>query len=409
MKYLDKRAIVRPILGQFDLNRSYHQAVIIPALAEADHLPLTIQSLHNTVPKRILDETLVLIVVNNRPMEVSAKVNQAELKEWIENNALTLKWLEGQSRDIPYPLAWVDASSPGNELPPWGGVGLARKIGCDSALALLLRLNKPITLRDFIFFSLDADTLVSPNYIENAGHELRRSHCAGGTIPFKHQQADSPENQAAIDSYEAFLHYYVAGLRWAGSPYAFHTIGSCLCFTADGYIRAGGFPARRQAGEDFYFCMGLAKTGGICEIKNTMVYPSARISRRVPFGTGKSMAEAALNGNKDFPVYDFRVFVSLRELLMAVSANVDKGADRIFADLKNPVTRKFLESRGFPGIWERFQRQYKTRASLLNAFHRWFDGFVTLKYIHLLTEKVWPRQYLKDIPEANIFQDYNHK
>ncbi len=406
MKYIDKRAVVRPILGQFDRSRSYRQAVIIPALAEADHLPLTIRSLCNNVPKGILDETLVLVVINNRPMEISAKTNQAELKEWIENNVLTLKWLEGQSQDVPYPLAWVDASSPGNELPPWGGVGLARKIGCDSVLAFLLELNKPIILRDFIFFSLDADTLVSPDYIKNAGHEFRRSRCAGGTIPFKHQQADSSANQATIDAYEAFLHYYVAGLRWAGSPYAFHTIGSCLCFTADGYIRAGGFPARRQAGEDFYFCMELAKTGGICEIKNTMVYPSARISHRVPFGTGRSMAEAALNGKKDIPVYDFRVFVCLRELLTAVSTNADRGVDRIFADLKNPVTREFLESRGFSAIWDRFQRQYKTRASLLNAFHRWFAGFVTLKSIHLLTEKVWPRQSLKDIPEANIFRDH---
>ena len=407
MKYLDKRAVVRPILGQFDRNRSYHQAVIIPALAEADHLPLTIQSLHNTVPKRILDETLVLIVINNRPLEISAKINQAELKEWIENNALSLKWLEGQSRNVPYPLAWVDASSPGNELPPWGGVGLARKIGCDSVLGFLLGRNKQIVLRDFIFFSLDADTLVSPDYIESAGNEIRRSHRAGGTIPFKHQQADSLATQAAIDAYEAFLHYYVAGLRWAGSPYAFHTIGSCLCFTADGYIRAGGFPARRQAGEDFYFCMELAKTGGICEIKNAMVYPSARISHRVPFGTGRSMAEAMLNGKKDIPVYDFRVFVCLRELLMAVSINADGGVDQIFADLKNPVTRGFLESRGFSTIWDKFQRQYKSRASLLNAFHRWFDGFVTLKYIHLLTEKLWPRQSLKDIPKT-IFRDYKH-
>ncbi|HYA13520.1 MAG TPA: hypothetical protein VEF33_04190, partial [Syntrophales bacterium] len=219
MKYINKRAVVRPILGQFDRNRSYHQAVVIPALAEADYLPLTIQSLHNNVPKGILEETLVLVVVNNRPMDSSTAANHVELKEQIEDNALTLNWLESQSWGLPCTLAWVDASSPGNELPPWGGVGLARKIGCDSVLTFLLGLDKPINLRDFIFFSLDADTLVSPDYIENAGHELLRSCRAGGTILFKHQQADSPENQAAIDAYEAFLNYYVGGLCWAGSPY----------------------------------------------------------------------------------------------------------------------------------------------------------------------------------------------
>lgn len=404
MKYLDKRAVIRPILGQFDRSRNFRQAVVIPALAEAEHLPLTIQSLCNNVPKSILDDTLVLVVVNNRAPISEAAKSQGELIEYIDNNALTLKWLESQSRHSPFPLAWIDASSPGNELPPWGGVGLARKIGCDSVLALLMDATTHFHSHNLIFFSLDADALVAPDYLETAGRGLRNSKCPGGAIPFKHQRADSPDGQAAIDDYEAFLHYYVAGLRWAGSPYAFHSIGSCLCFTADGYIRANGFPARRRAGEDFYFSVELAKTGSVCEIKNTMVFPSARISDRVPFGTGKRMSEALLKGNKDFPVYDFRVFICLRNLLATVSTHIEMGADRIFSHLEHRLTKDFLESRGFPDIWERFRRQYKTNPAILAAFHRWFDGFVTLKYIHRLTEKEWPRVPLKDIPEANLYR-----
>jgi hypothetical protein len=250
MKYLEKRGAVRPILGNFDRNRNYHQAVVIPALAEAEYLPLTIQSLDSNIPENVLRNTLVLVVVNNRLPEIGTRVNQGDLVEQIDNNAATLKWLESVSRDSSYSLAWIDASSPGKELPHWGGVGLARKIGCDSVISYLLECNRTTALKNFVFYSLDADALVSTNYLETAGHELRSNRCAGGTIPFKHQKADSAEGQAAIDVYEAFLHYYVDGLRWAGSPYAFHTIGSCLCFTADGYIRANGFPARRQAGED---------------------------------------------------------------------------------------------------------------------------------------------------------------
>ena len=404
MKYLNKRAVIRPIGGQFDRSRSYRRAVVIPALAERVHLPLTIESLTSSVPTDILDDTIVVVVVNNRPPELGDAANQIELMEQIDDNAQTLKWLEDKSASGALPLAWIDASSSGHELPPWGGVGLARKIGCDSALAFLLGLKKPIALDDFIFFSLDADTIVSPDYLETAGHELMKSGCAGGVISFKHQKADSPESQAAIDEYEAFLNYYVEGLRWAGSPYAFHTIGSCICFTASGYIRANGFAARRQAGEDFYFCVEIAKTGGICEINRTMVFPSARISRRVPFGTGKRMAEAVLNGREVILAYDFRVFVCLRELLTAVSTYTDAGDDRIYAALTNHATREFLESRGFPGIWGRFQRQYKTRDALLDAFHRWFDGFVTLKYIHWLTEKEWPRRPLEEIYQADVYR-----
>ena len=404
MKYLNKRAVIRPIGGQFDRSRSYRRAVVIPVLAERVHLPLTIESLSSSVPTDVLDDTLVLVVVNNRPPELGDAANQIELMEQIDDNAQTLKWLEDKSASGALPLAWIDASSPGHELPHWGGVGLARKIGCDSALAFLMGLKKPIALDDFIFFSLDADTIVSPDYLETAGRELMKSGCAGGVISFKHQKADSPESQAAIDEYEAFLNYYVEGLRWAGSPYAFHTIGSCICFTASGYIRANGFAARRQAGEDFYFCVEIAKTGGICEINKTMVFPSARISRRVPFGTGKRMAEAVLNGREVILAYDFRVFVCLRELLTAVSTYTDEGAQKIFADLKSPATREFLESRGFPGIWGRFQRQYKTRDALLDAFHRWFDGFVTLKYIHWLTEKELPRRPLEEIYQADVYR-----
>jgi hypothetical protein len=404
VKYIDKRAVVRPIKGYFDRSRTYRRAVVIPALAERAQLPLTIESLSSSVPPDILDDTLIVVVVNNRPPTLGNAVDQIELMEQIDDNALTLKWLEGKAENRAFPLAWIDASSPGHELPNWGGVGLARKIGCDSVLAFLLGLNETIALDDFIFFSLDADTIVSADYLETAGHELRESGCAGGVISFKHQKADSPESQTAIDEYEAFLDYYVAGLRWAASPYAFHTIGSCICFTARGYIRANGFAARRQAGEDFYFCVELAKKGGLCEINKTMVFPSARISRRVPFGTGKRMAEATLKGGDTFLVYDFRVFVSLRELLTAVSTYTDAGDDLIYAELTSPATREFLESRRFPDIWGRFQRQYKTRDALLAAFHRWFDGFVTLKYIHWLTEKEWPRRPLEEIHQADSYR-----
>ena len=249
MKYFNKRAVIKPIEGMFDRSRNYRRAVVIPSLAERVHLPLTIKSLSNSMPRDILDDTLVLVVVNNRPPESTDSANQTELMEQIYDNAQTLRWLEDMSAKGALPLAWIDTSSPGNELPPRGGVGLARKIGCDSVLAFLLELSKPDALDDFVFFSLDADAIVSPDYLETAGRELMKSGCTGGVISFKHQEADSPESQAAIDEYEAFLNYYVKGLRWAGSPYAFHTIGSCLCFTASGYIRAGGFSARRQAGK----------------------------------------------------------------------------------------------------------------------------------------------------------------
>ena len=395
MKYLQKRASTKPLSGRFDRRRRYRRAVVIPALGEAETLPLTLKSLYASSPPEVLSDTLILIIVNNRSPETGLPKDDHELKEYIRNNTLTLRWLETHTPGFSSQLGWIDASSPRCELPPRSGIGLARKIGCDSILAFLKESENLTPLKEFVLFSLDADTLVSPGYLEMAGHELLTSGKSGGVIPFKHQQAVSTEGQAAIDAYEAFLNYYVEGLRRAGSPYAFHTVGSCLCFTAMGYIRANGFPARRQAGEDFYFCMELIKTGGLCEIKNTSVFPSSRISHRVPFGTGRRMAEALLNGKEELLVYDFRVFAALRELLSAVSINLDKDAEHIYTCIHHPPTKDFLEGRDFSRVWTRFRQQYKGQEALLAAFHRWFDGFVTLKYIHTLTEREWPRQPLQ--------------
>lgn len=399
MKYLAKRAVIRPILGYFDHTRRYTRAVVIPALAEAEYLPSTLHSIASNIPERLFNETLVLIVVNNASPESSDAVHRDKLIEYAKNNALTLSWLERNGQTFPFSLSWIDASTPGKELPPGSGVGLARKIGCDSVIHFLRSTWGEDPL-DAIIYSLDADTLVSPHYLEWTGNELMEKRCGGGIISFKHQPAETPEGQEVIDAYEKYLHYYVGGLRWAGSPYAFHTIGSCLCFTVDSYVRANGFPTRRMAGEDFYFINELVKTSRVCEIKNTLVFPSARLSQRVPFGTGKRMADALLKGEKDLLFYDPRVFRCLRDLLTTISELSDKTATRIMAQCEHTATALFLERRGFPIVWERFQRQYHTKSALLKAFHRWFDGFVTLKYIHWLTETVWPRIPIHDVPDT---------
>jgi hypothetical protein len=402
-KYLRKHAAIRPLEGLFDRIRPYRYMVVIPALGEAETLPLTLQSLGANIPGNILENILVVIVVNNRLLDHLSTDNPTIYAEYRENNIRTLSWLKGvDNSQYQFQLAWIDAASPGHELPSWGGVGLARKIGCDSAIFNLNEHKTPISFSDIVLFSLDADAKVSTNYIETAARELLASKKPCATILFKHQKAESEEAQSAIDHYEAFLDYYVAGLRWAGSPYAFHTIGSCLCFTAAGYVRGNGFPARRQAGEDFYFCMKMAKTGGILEIDSTTVYPSARISYRVPFGTGRRMADTLHHDKKGIFVYDYRVYIALRELLSVISNQYDNDSNQIYNSLNLTATRLFLEKQGFPSIWARFCKQFRSKESRLFAFHCWFDGFVTLKYIHYLTDQLWPRLPVESLLNSDL-------
>ncbi|MEM4247718.1 MAG: hypothetical protein QXH80_00460, partial [Candidatus Nanoarchaeia archaeon] len=104
----------------------------------------------------------------------------------------------------------------------------------------------------------------------------------------------------------------MAGLTFAGSPYAYHTLGSAMAFRASAYISAGGMP-RKNGGEDFYMLQALRKIGRIGLISNTTVYPSSRISDRVPFGTGPRLKQY-LDGTKNNYVYNPQIFKDLSVL-----------------------------------------------------------------------------------------------
>jgi hypothetical protein len=232
---------------------------VIPSLAESGSLQATLESLAGNPPE-LLRKTLVVVVVNHR--------EDADQQDKTDN-VKTLGMLPVLARRLPMNLAWVDAASPGLELPVRdGGVGMARKIGFDLALPHLAW-----DAEGAVLISLDADTLVGPDYLPAIFGHFGRSAAGGAVIPFCHREAMTPEGQEIIVRYELFLRCYVLGLSYAGSPYAFHSVGSAMACSGAAYLRAGGMNNRR-AGEDFYFLQHLSKTSGIGQVKGTVVYPT---------------------------------------------------------------------------------------------------------------------------------------
>ena len=378
-KYWASRAARGPWKISGDENQLHAGAVVIPSLAESKLLFSTLQSLAEN-PKDILSRFLILVVVNHR--EDASPFEK-------QDNWETLQRLESSRSDLaPLRLAWVDAASPGLELPAkGGGVGMARKIGFDSALT---RLNYDQTPP--LLISLDADTLVRPDYLSAIVAHFREDQTPGAVIPFCHQAGSTPEEDRAIERYELFLRTYVLGLEQAGSPYGFHTVGSAMACTAEGYARTGGMN-HRDAGEDFYFLQQLAKTGGVSQVKGTIVYPSARTSHRVPFGTGRSMTD--LLSRKEGTVLFYRVecFQILADWLALVAHSlclegkkIQEKALKISSDLF-----KFLKEKKFEYIWEELQRNLPASRNLNKGFHEWFDGLKTMKLIHHLSAGPYPR------------------
>jgi hypothetical protein len=376
-KYLAARSAAGPWKIEGCGGSGFAGAVVIPALAEEESLFATLHSLERN-PPGLLSRFLVLAVVNHR-----ADADGADKAA----NLRTLRKLSGASFSS-LQLAWIDASSKGMELPErTGGVGMARKIGFDLALARLDYSGAPPLL-----VALDADTLVRPDYLEALLRHFETTREGGAVIPFIHQEGETPEENLAIERYELFLRHYVLGLSLAGSPYSFHTVGSAMACRADAYVRAGGMN-RRRAGEDFYFLQQLAKTSGMANLKGTVVHPSARSSHRVPFGTGRAIARM-LAGEEDtvrfyspecFRLLGAWLSLAAREWRAPGSAVLDKARD-----LSEPLA-EYLNHLDLPAVWGRLQRNHPSREAFLTGFHGWFDGFKTLRFIHHLCAGPLPR------------------
>jgi cellulose synthase/poly-beta-1,6-N-acetylglucosamine synthase-like glycosyltransferase len=254
--------------------RVFAGAVVIPALAEGELLFRTLETLAKN-PSPLLDKFAVIVVVNNSDQAATDiclqnKIDLARLQDYAQNTLLS--------------LAWIDAGSDGLGIPQkHAGVGFARKLGLDTALHLLDWEKDPLLI------CLDADTLVEEHYLKAIQSHFVQATEGAAVLPYHHQSGTTAEQQDAIDRYELFLRSYVYGLRLAGSPYAFNSVGSAMACRATAYVRCGGMNTRK-AGEDYYFLQKLAKTDGMGLLSGTVVSPNPRISERVPFGTGRSMA-----------------------------------------------------------------------------------------------------------------------
>lgn len=369
-RYLAKNAVKGPWSLGGEGRSGFLGAVVIPSLAEGHRLFATLQSLELN-PVRWTERFLVVVVVNHGAQAGHAIALQ---------NAADLDRLAEFAEGTQLNLAWVDAARRGLEVPAkLAGVGFARKLGMDLSLPRLDWAGEPLLA------CLDADTLVEPRYLEHLAAHFCSARGGAAVLPFRHQPAEDAAQQTAIELYELFLRSYVYGLRLAGSPYAFNTVGSAMACRGSAYVRAGGMNVRR-AGEDFYFLQKLAKTDGVESLSGTTVFPAPRVSDRVPFGTGRSMSRL-LGGDEQavlfYPVDAFRI---LAAWLDTVQRDLSENAQRLLeaAEKISPVLSGYLEQQGWCTIWPRLQTNHRPAERRLAAFHVWFDGFRTMRLIHLL-------------------------
>jgi len=391
-KYLANYAECETLLfDSYPIDKISRNVLIIPAYKESFDF---IQRFFLSV---LAQQSVLVIVVINQPDNEQNSFAQQKLYQ----QSLTLGDICWQNKNIS--LISVDKTDSllllvdrfTVPIPEKQGVGLARKIGADIAIKLMSQ--QQITSK--WLYSTDADAHLPNNYFSVLNTVDKK--CIVACFNFEHHSEHLATHRANL-LYQTALQYYVEGLRYAGSKYAFYTIGSVLAFDSSAYAMVRGFP-KRSAGEDFYLTNKLAKLGDVTFIANCKITIEARTSDRVPFGTGPAVSKilSLQNENKPYCYYHPDVFVLLKQTLTKFSTVWEYRQQLDQWLVKLPVAiRNSLMTIGFNDF---VKRQVDSKQ---NQFEKqlivWFDAFKTLKFIHALRD-----QGYTDIPLSEAITTAN--
>lgn len=359
----------------------YQHVLVVPAHREEADFLLRLKELAESI-----SDTLVILIINRPDRQSSYQQDlllwqhafETGVQAWQQQNLTLLKWNNRSG------LLLLDRFSEGRSIPANEGVGLARKIGCDIALELHARGK---VSAGFIH-NTDADALLPADYFQQS---QGANGCSALLYSFRHIAGDDPKINRATEVYETSLQYYVDGLRWAGSPYAFHTIGSCMAVSMLHYAQARGFP-KRSGGEDFYLLNKLAKLAPVRQLTDKPIRLQARSSSRVPFGTGPAVNKILdLPSPDEFTTYAPEIFAELAQLLDGFNSLWESRHDcagwlRQFS----PPAQDACCDLGIESLFSHLQKQGKDKNHCLEQAHHWFDGFRTLKFVRYLQSHYYP-------------------
>jgi hypothetical protein len=371
--YLEKNQVYPFQINQIIEKLKY--CIIIPCYNEPDILNTLDSLIDCTVPENVF---AVIICINSNEKSSNLVLEQNEkscklIQNWIETNQkINLHFFVTHHKNIPYKFR---------------GAGMARKLAMDEAINLFQINNNP----EGVIISLDADVEVQNNFLtEIDSYYSTNSKVNGAVHYFEHPISgnDFPETQyEAIVNYEMYLRYFNQALRFTGFPYAFHTVGSCFSVRAKTYCAQSGMN-RQHAGEDFYFIQKIAELGKFGEINSTTIYPSSRISDRVPFGTGPEIEQIINSNRDDYLVYNFDSFIDIKKTLASFINLYNKSEseiERTYSQLPDSM-KKFLKYDEFLGKVTEVNKNTSTEKQFLIRFLKWFNAFKIIKYLNFIHE-----------------------
>ena len=347
----------------------YPYFIIIPVYNELEYITHTLESI-NEQDQELLNHLLVILVINNSSMES---------KKIIDENYKTHQLIEKNKYNFEYII--LDCYSKSQAInKKYFGVGLARKIGFDFAVQY--------SKKNSLFFSLDADTLISSTYLKTIINFYKDTMFHACTVNFKHQKSKDSLINKGIRIYEKQLLKIAKKIRSCNSPYGYVSMGSAIICTAEAYILIGGMP-KRKAGEDFYFLQSLAKYTKIHFIDKILVHPSSRSEQRVHLGTGYRMKEFLETKKFNNLFFSDSTFYEIKKFISIATNNYKCS----YRDLNKELIQNlgdnicnFLNENSFEKVWIKISLNSKTKKQFMVFFHQWFDALKIMQLLKRISE-----------------------
>ena len=381
-----------------DVSHSFPIAVCIPAYNEYPNIIKTLQSLALSSAACSVKIHAIICVNNRENSPIEVKQNNHFLVQMLNRIGENEFFVE-ESSTCGVKITVLDYTDGKNQFSKGFGVGWARKIAMDYALAF----------GSEVIACLDADTLVSLDYCSEL-ERFRHEKMDFATMDFSHQDASTPELQDAINCFEFWMKDHSRKLKECGTPFHYMALGSLIVVSSTMYAQIGGMK-NRLAGEDFYFiqeavkilmsrCHSYSQIVEPVPLLNCQVYPEARISERVLFGTGKTLSQVN-GGRKQIRFYldssyeEVMKFIALfdecnkkglaSDFPSIVLSETGENSSEILSENLSKKVSAFLIQDNFFKNWDKMI-QNTCNDELKNAlsFHFKFDGLKIIRLIHFL-------------------------
>jgi len=330
--------------------------IAIPALDELEFLPHTLTA----IAKQKTAYPFQVYVCVNQP---NAWWYDKDKVNICENNQKLLLFLENFK---DFNIIIIDKTSVNKGWRENGsGVGWARKTLFDEIFKT--------AADDDVIISLDADTLFNESYFQSIGDNFTQHKIDTISVPYYHNLTDDEEANRAILLYEIYLRNFFINMHRIGSPYAFTAIGSAIAVKVKALKKIRGITPL-SSGEDFYLLQKLRKMSPISNYNSEMVYPMARFSTRVPFGTGPAMVKFCRGNFERYPIYPKPLFNTIKETYDIIP--------ELFTEDKETEFIVFLkEQYKTDDLWGPLRKNFKTLPQFTRAFHEKADGLRILQFL----------------------------